>query len=76
VKADCSNLHQLPTIFFTLGGISGGQQLSLEPEFYVIQAEGQCILGIESSYLAFPLNILGDPLLRKKDVIVVLVFAF
>lgn len=65
VKSDCSNLASLPTISFTLGGVSGGQVLTLEPDFYVIQAEGQCQLGIETSVAAFPLNILGDPFLRK-----------
>ncbi len=65
VKSDCSNLNSLPTISFSLGGISGGALMTLEPEYYVIQADGQCQLGIESSYLAFPLNILGDPFLRK-----------
>lgn len=52
VNANCSNIGSLPTISFSLGGISGGQLLTLEPEFYVIEAEGQCQLGIESSLLA------------------------
>jgi hypothetical protein len=34
-------------------------------EFYVIRDGNQCVLGIESSLLAAPLNILGDPFLRK-----------
>ena len=63
VKADCSNIGSLPTISFALGGISGGQMLTLEPQFYVIQDAGQCFLGIETSIAAFPLNILGERLI-------------
>jgi len=65
VHQDCSNLKDLPTISFTLGGLSGGTALTLEPEFYVIKAQGQCQLGIETSLEVAPLNILGDPFLRK-----------
>lgn len=65
VNQDCSGVDQLPVIAFSLGGITGGTVLTLEPEFYVIKNNGTCVLGIETSIAAFPLNILGDPFLRK-----------
>lgn len=65
VFSNCSNLHELPTVSFSLGGLSGGTILTLEPEFYVLQYEGQCELGIATSLEVAPLNILGDPFLRK-----------
>merc|ERR1711988_1489806 len=48
VSADCSNVHQLPTITFSIGG----HDFDLGPEFYVLQGTDengaiQCQLGIE-----------------------------
>ena len=60
VKSDCSNLHQLPNITFTLGG----KDFDLESEYYVIQQEGQCQLGMQAMD-QLGLWILGDPFLRK-----------
>ena len=69
VQPDCSNVHTLPTIAFSLGGISGGAVLNLTADYYVLRlpaASGAvtCVLGIETSWLVAPLSILGDPFLR------------
>jgi len=64
VSADCSNLDQMPTISFSLGG----QVFDLPPEIYVIKVQTtsgvECVLGLESSWEIAPLWILGDPFLR------------
>jgi hypothetical protein len=64
VSEDCSNINDLPTISFQIGG----HTLELPPEIYVIKAVTssgtQCFLGIESSWEVAPLWILGDPFLR------------
>lgn len=70
VNEDCSNYDTLPTIGFSLGGVTGGKVLSLEKEYYVLKAETapgkyECELLIETSLALEPLNILGDPFLRK-----------
>lgn len=67
VSSDCSNVHTLPTLTFTLHG----KDYSLEPEFYVIRAKDetsgkeQCQLGIQGVNAGVPIWILGDPFLRK-----------
>jgi len=66
VSSDCSNVHTLPTITFTMAG----QDYDLGPEFYVIRASDgngnvQCQLGIEGVNAGAPIWILGDPFLRK-----------
>jgi hypothetical protein len=49
VSSDCSNVHTLPTVSFTLGGTT----FDLGPEFYVLRAteeatgQVECQLGIE-----------------------------
>jgi len=69
VESDCSNMHTLPKVSFGLGGFSGGKQLEIGPEYYVIKLETspgkyECQLGMESSYAIAPLLILGDVFLR------------
>jgi hypothetical protein len=69
VESDCSNVASLPTIAFTLGGITGGAVLPLTSEYYVVKVETapgvfECQLGIESSWEIAPLMILGDVFLR------------
>ena len=66
VSSDCSNVHTLPTITFTMAGTD----YDLGPEFYVIRATDdsgnvQCELGIEGVNAGVPIWILGDPFLRK-----------
>jgi len=66
VTADCSNVHTLPTVSFTMAG----KEFDLEPEFYVIRAKDdsgkeQCQLGLEGVNAGVPIWILGDPFLRK-----------
>jgi len=66
VSADCSNVKNLPTIGFNIGGTV----LKLGPEYYVIKVPNnetgvmECVLGLEGSDLVAPLWILGDPFLR------------
>jgi len=69
VKSDCSNLKDLPTIAFNMGGVTGGAILPLSPDYYVVREEVspgkfQCELGIESTWEIAPLTILGDVFLR------------
>lgn len=66
VSADCSNVHTLPTITFTIAG----NDFELGPDFYVLKGEDengvvQCQLGIEGVNAGVPIWILGDPFLRK-----------
>uniref|UniRef100_A0A7S1ABP1 Peptidase A1 domain-containing protein n=1 Tax=Noctiluca scintillans TaxID=2966 RepID=A0A7S1ABP1_NOCSC len=58
VNPDCSNLHELPTIFFLINGVT----FPLEPVDYVLEYEGECVLGIETGA---PFWILGDVFIRK-----------
>merc|ERR1719247_3781965 len=66
VDFDCSKVHTLPTISFTIGG----KDFELGPDFYMISASDsvhgkqQCNLGIQSLGQEAPW-ILGDPFLRK-----------
>lgn len=61
VNEDCSGVDQLPTITFTFSG----HDFDLEPSFYVIRDQGQCMLGIQAVDAGVPIWILGDPFLRK-----------
>jgi saccharopepsin len=61
VSSDCSNRDSLPTITFTISG----DKFELGPEFYVLEADGQCQLGIEMVNPGISLFILGDPFIRK-----------
>merc|ERR1712054_565289 len=63
VSSDCSNLDSNPDLTFTIDSTD----YVLTPQDYVLQVEGQCLLGIES--MAFPAGfdyfILGDVFMRK-----------
>lgn len=66
VSADCSNVHTLPTVSFSIGG----KDFDLEPSFYVLRGTDengavQCQLGIQGVNAGVPIWILGDPFLRK-----------
>jgi phytepsin len=60
----CSKLHQLPTIAFTIGG----KEFALTPEQYILKidagGESQCVSGfLGLDVPAGPLWILGDVLI-------------
>merc|ERR1712086_386435 len=63
VSGDCSNLDSLPDITFTIDTTD----YTLKGTDYVLQVQGQCLMGIES--MAFPEGfnyfILGDVFMRK-----------
>jgi len=63
VKSDCSTLASLPTISFTIDD----NVYPLAPTDYVLQVEGECLMGIAS--MAFPKGfdyvIMGDVFMRK-----------
>ena len=65
VSTDCKGLEDLPTITFTMDG----QSYPLAPQDYVLQVQGQCLLGIQAMKVpegrAFPYFILGDVFMRK-----------
>jgi len=67
VSTDCSNQASLPTLTFSFGG----NDFSLEPEFYVVRVKDpdshkdQCELGLQGVNAGVPIWILGDPFLRK-----------
>jgi len=66
VSADCSNVHTLPTVEFSIAGTT----FDLGPEYYVLRqttnsGSVQCALGIEGVNAGVPIWILGDPFLRK-----------
>ncbi len=59
---DCSNVKQYPNLYFTFGE----DKYEVSPEYYIINDEGQCILGI----MGIPLDIkniwiIGDVFLRN-----------
>lgn len=61
---DCSQISSLPTLHFNL---AGADPISLEPDEYLIQQSGQCILGITGSdMLGDSRWILGDVFLRQR----------
>ncbi|XP_069616219.1 gastricsin-like [Ranitomeya imitator] len=61
----CDNIQSLPTISFTISGVS----FPLPPSAYVLQNNGYCTIGIMPTYLPSqdgqPLWILGDVFLRE-----------
>jgi len=62
VNADCSNLHQLPTVDIKFS--QNGPTFSLKPTTYVIGIEdNQCQLGIQGSD-GLPFWIMGDTFIR------------
>lgn len=63
VKSDCSNLDSLPDLTFTIDSTD----YTLKGSEYVLQVQGECLMGIQS--MAFPEGfnyfILGDVFMRK-----------
>jgi len=63
VKSDCSNLDTLPELTFTIDSTD----YTLSGSEYVLQVQGECLMGIQS--MAFPEGfnyfILGDVFMRK-----------
>ncbi|XP_069801438.1 gastricsin [Dendropsophus ebraccatus] len=61
----CGNIQSLPTICFTISGVS----FPLPPSAYILQSNGYCTVGIMPTYLPSqngqPLWILGDVFLRQ-----------
>merc|ERR1711933_331815 len=61
---DCSKISTLPTISFSIGG----KEFALEGSDYVLNVQGQCLLGflgLDVPAPRGPLWILGDVFLRK-----------
>jgi hypothetical protein len=60
---DCDKISTLPSIYVTLGTT----QWELTSSDYILQDEGQCILGMQGEEFLFqdPLWILGDVFMRK-----------
>ncbi|XP_075030221.1 pepsin B-like [Calonectris borealis] len=62
---DCNEIQNMPTITF----IINGAQLPLSPSAYVLNNNGYCSLGVETTYLPSqngqPLWILGDVFLKE-----------
>jgi len=63
VKQDCSNLSTLPNITWTIDG----QDYELTSKDYVLQIQGECLLGIQAMDMPAGFNyiILGDVFMRK-----------
>ncbi|KAM8977228.1 gastricsin-like [Pelodytes ibericus] len=62
---NCNIVQNLPPISFTISGT----QFSIPPSGYILQINGYCVVGFESTYLPSrngqPLWILGDVFLRQ-----------
>uniref|UniRef100_A0A663MBM4 Peptidase A1 domain-containing protein n=1 Tax=Athene cunicularia TaxID=194338 RepID=A0A663MBM4_ATHCN len=62
---DCSSVPSMPTLYFAISGA----QLSLPPSVYVLNNNGVCSVGVESTYVSStngqPLWILGNVFLRQ-----------
>ncbi|KFP15455.1 Gastricsin, partial [Egretta garzetta] len=62
---DCSNVPSMPTLYFAISGA----QLPLPPSVYVLNNNGICTVGVESTYVSSasgqPLWILGNIFLRQ-----------
>uniref|UniRef100_A0A8C0GQ09 Gastricsin n=1 Tax=Chelonoidis abingdonii TaxID=106734 RepID=A0A8C0GQ09_CHEAB len=62
---DCSSVQSLPTISFTINGVS----FPLRPSAYILNNNGYCSVGVEPTYLPFKNGqspwILGDVFLRQ-----------
>ncbi|XP_040838905.1 gastricsin [Ochotona curzoniae] len=61
---DCDSVDSLPTLTFIINGV----EFPLSPSTYVLSVNGQCMLGLEATYVSSqdgePLWILGDVFLR------------
>ncbi|XP_010189735.1 PREDICTED: gastricsin-like [Mesitornis unicolor] len=62
---DCSSVPSMPTLYFAISG----SQLLLPPSVYVLNNDGICTVGVESTYVSSssgqPLWILGNVFLRQ-----------
>ncbi|XP_068774349.1 gastricsin isoform X1 [Struthio camelus] len=62
---DCNNIQNMPTLYFAISGA----QLPLPPSVYVLNNNGICTIGVESTYVSSdsgqPLWILGNVFLRQ-----------
>ncbi|XP_027763796.1 gastricsin-like [Empidonax traillii] len=62
---DCSSVPDMPTLYFAISGV----WLSLPPTVYVLENDGICTVGVESTYVPSdsgqPLWILGNLFLRQ-----------
>ncbi|XP_009325660.1 PREDICTED: gastricsin-like [Pygoscelis adeliae] len=62
---NCSNVPSMPTLYFAISGA----QLPLPPSVYVLNNDGVCTIGVESTYVPSasgqPLWILGNLFLRQ-----------
>ncbi|XP_059687192.1 pepsin B-like [Gavia stellata] len=62
---NCSNVPSMPTLYFAISGA----QLPLPPSVYVLNNDGICTVGVESTYVPSasgqPLWILGNLFLRQ-----------
>eukprot|EP00408_Alexandrium_pacificum_P017883 CAMPEP_0171192624 /NCGR_PEP_ID=MMETSP0790-20130122/19965_1 /TAXON_ID=2925 /ORGANISM="Alexandrium catenella, Strain OF101" /LENGTH=384 /DNA_ID=CAMNT_0011657787 /DNA_START=50 /DNA_END=1204 /DNA_ORIENTATION=+ len=66
VAQDCSNVKDLPTVTFSMGG----KDFDVGPDFYVKRAKDEsgkvaCALGVQAMDIGGPVWILGAPFLRK-----------
>ncbi|NP_001076103.1 gastricsin precursor [Oryctolagus cuniculus] len=61
---DCDSTESLPTFTFVINGV----EFPLSPSAYILNTDGQCMVGVEATYLSSqdgePLWILGDVFLR------------
>ncbi|XP_058525732.1 gastricsin [Ochotona princeps] len=61
---DCDSVDSLPTLTFIINGV----EFPLPPSTYILSTDGQCMLGLEATYVSSqdgePLWILGDVFLR------------
>ncbi|XP_078497433.1 gastricsin-like [Lissotriton helveticus] len=62
---NCNNVQNLPSLTFTINGAT----FPVPPSAYILQINGNCVIGVESTYLPArngqPLWILGDVFLRQ-----------
>ncbi|XP_069488685.1 gastricsin-like [Ambystoma mexicanum] len=62
---NCNNVQNLPSLSFTINSAS----FPIPPSAYILQINGNCVIGVESTYLPArngqPLWILGDVFLRQ-----------
>ncbi|XP_057243728.1 gastricsin-like, partial [Malurus melanocephalus] len=62
---DCSSVPEMPTLSFAISGA----WLALPPSIYILQNDGVCTVGVESTYVSSssgqPLWILGNLFLRQ-----------
>ncbi|KAJ1137923.1 hypothetical protein NDU88_004317 [Pleurodeles waltl] len=62
---NCNTVQNLPSLTFTISGAT----FPIPPSAYILQINGDCVIGVESTYLPArngqPLWILGDVFLRQ-----------